>query len=296
MRPTGTGLCPHEPFLCSRLTATRTDTPVCVRCFSVTVAEIGIAPPRGEFYQLADSSSRHWCSLNIPNEKLTDANVDARSAVASMCPVLQILPQGIKRFRSAIEQLDEAVQSAPVAAFESDAAQMATAQKLVREISNVLDNSHDATHVLGRHDVPRGQIIHRAMEFVEQDEGDCASLGQLASSVGVSERTLRNEFLRYFGVGPVQYLTRRALRQIQRALKAADPSQTTVTEIAGHFGVWQFGRLARDYRLVFGELPSVTLRRLDSERCHEAGLAAIPPSFTDTDTDTDFTGLNDNCA
>ena len=273
----------------------QTDTPVCVRCFSVTVAEIGIAPPRGEFYQLADSSSRHWCPLNIPNEKLADTNVDAGSAGGSVCAALQVLPQRIERFRSAIEQLDEAVQPAP-AAFESDAAQMTTTRKLVREIRNVLDNSHDATHVLGRHDVPRGQIIHRAMEFVEQDEGDCASLGQLASSVGVSERTLRNEFLRYFGVGPVQYLTRRALRQIQRALKAADPSQTTVTEIAAHFGIWQFGRLARDYRLVFGELPSVTLRRLDSARCHEAGPAAIPPSFIDTDTDTDFTGLNDNCA
>jgi len=85
---------------------------------------------------------------------------------------------------------------------------------------------------------------------------------QLATAAGVSERTLRDAFLKYFGAPPVQYLNRRTLHQIRKALLASDPSAATVAEIATQFGVWQFGRLARDYRFLFGELPSETLRHL----------------------------------
>jgi AraC-like DNA-binding protein len=59
----------------------------------------------------------------------------------------------------------------------------------------------------------------------------------------------------------VRYLNRRTLHQARRALRAADPTVTTVTEIATQFGVWQLGRFARDYRYLFGELPSETLRK-----------------------------------
>jgi len=54
----------------------------------------------------------------------------------------------------------------------------------------------------------------------------------------------------------------RTLHQIRRALKTADPSRATVSEIATQFGVWHFGRLAQDYHFLFGELPSQTLRHL----------------------------------
>jgi hypothetical protein len=40
----------------------------------------------------------------------------------------------------------------------------------------------------------------------------------------------------------------------------ADPAVMTVTGVVTQFGVWEFGRLANDYQLLFGELPSETLR------------------------------------
>jgi AraC family ethanolamine operon transcriptional activator len=100
------------------------------------------------------------------------------------------------------------------------------------------------------------------MDFVDQHDGEYLSVEQLAAAAGVSERTLRDAFQRYFGLAPVRYLNRRTLHQVRRALKASDPSAATVTDIATQFGVWELGRFARDYRSLFGELPSETLRQL----------------------------------
>ena len=38
------------------------------------------------------------------------------------------------------------------------------------------------------------------------------------------------------------------------------PAALTVSGVATQFGVWEFGRLANDYQLLFGELPSETSR------------------------------------
>jgi hypothetical protein len=43
-------------------------------------------------------------------------------------------------------------------------------------------------------------------------------------------------------------------------LLAADPVHETVASIAGRFGVWDFSLFARNYKRLFGESPSQTLR------------------------------------
>lgn len=213
-----------------------------------------VALPGDDFCLVADTP-RSWCSVFIPNSELVGQSGDVGSSRGFM----QIPPQRMERFRSAIRHLDEAVQRAPIA-FDSVAGQKACARKLVREIHEVLATPQKTALRSGRHEVPRKQIIDRAMDLVDQHEGQYLSLDQLATAAGVSERTLRDAFHWYFGVSPLQYLNRRTLHQIRKALKSADPMRATVTEIATQFGVWQFGRMARDYRHLFGELPSETLR------------------------------------
>jgi AraC-like DNA-binding protein len=217
-----------------------------------------IAGPGEEFCLAADASWRRWCSLYIPHEKLAGANEGTASAVASPHGVFRLPPQRFERFLSVIDQLDQAVQHEP-AGFNSAASQKATEQKLVNEVGNVLSPPPDVENPFGRHEVPRSQIIRTSMDFVDQHDGEYLSVGHLASAAGVSERTLRDAFQCYFGAAPVQYLNRRTLHQVRRALKAADPTRATVTEIATQFGVWHFGRFSRDYHSIFGELPSETL-------------------------------------
>ena len=215
----------------------------------------------GDEFCIANDSSRPWFSVYIPYETLAGTSGDATTPFPFMHGFVQVSLPSIQRFRSVIGQFNEAVQRA-AADFESAAAQRAAEQKLVPEIRGLLAVPHQVEPTIGRHTVPRGQIIRRSMDFVDQHEGEYLSVEQLAAAAGVSERTLRDAFQQYVGVAPVRYLNRRTLHQVRRALKAADSSMATVTEIATKFGVWQLGRFARDYRYLFGELPSETLHQL----------------------------------
>jgi len=213
--------------------------------------------PGADFCLATAAIPRSWCGLFIPDQLLAGAN---RDTVGSKRGFFKVSRLRITRFRSIIGQLEALVQGAP-GALESALGQKASEQKLLREVRNLLAAPDAVELPPVRYVVPRGQIIRMAMDFVEQHDRECLSVEQLAAAAGVSERTLRDTFVRYFGVPPVQYLNLRTLHQIRRALQSCDPTATTVTEIATRCGVWQFGRMARDYRILFGELPSETLRR-----------------------------------
>jgi AraC-like DNA-binding protein len=51
----------------------------------------------------------------------------------------------------------------------------------------------------------------------------------------------------------------------RRALLRADPAAATVTGIATDHGFWELGRFSVEYRALFGEMPSASLRRAPDE-------------------------------
>ena len=113
---------------------------------------------------------------------------------------------------------------------------------------------------VGRPHLSRERVIARALELIRAHDGQPLFTSDLCRAAGVSERTLRNTFNEYFGVGPIRLLKMRQLREIRAALLAADPARETVACIAGRFGVWDFSLFARNYKRLFGESPSQTLR------------------------------------
>ncbi len=84
---------------------------------------------------------------------------------------------------------------------------------------------------------------------------------ELCAIAQVSERTLQNHFKRELGMTPMSYLTGQRLHGVHRELWRADPSTTSITDVANHWGFWHMGQFAADYRRLFGELPSTTLKR-----------------------------------
>jgi AraC-like DNA-binding protein len=101
------------------------------------------------------------------------------------------------------------------------------------------------------------QRFHRALDA---DPERALYVLEIAKAIGVSMRSLSAICQEHLGVGPKRYLLLRRLNQARRALTIADQRDTTVTDVATQFGFWQLGRFAVEYKRLFGESPSATLR------------------------------------
>ena len=99
------------------------------------------------------------------------------------------------------------------------------------------------------------------------------NMGALCAEIGVPERTLRMCCAEFLGVSPTRYLLLRRLNKARAALRRADPSTTSVAEVARNHQFVELGRFAVTYRTTFGELPSATLHR-DPQRAAQVAESA----------------------
>jgi AraC-like DNA-binding protein len=107
------------------------------------------------------------------------------------------------------------------------------------------------------------------LKFEELLAANCSEpiyLSEVCAATGVSESTLRRSCYEHVGMGPVRYLWLRRMHLARVALLRADAATATVTGIATDHGFWELGRFSVDYRKLFGELPSATLRRSPQDR------------------------------
>jgi AraC family ethanolamine operon transcriptional activator len=214
---------------------------------------------QGDELSLASTEPHRWFSLSIPGDLLAEWSGAGAAGRALSSRFFQISKDRAETFRRAVTHLGLIVQRSPDA-LESSAAVKATARKLTDLVRESIWGMPSAATPHGRQSIPRSQIVRVVMDSIDGQGGEFVTVPDLASAAGVSERTLRAAFHEYFGIGPVQFLRLRTLNQVRAALRNSDPALTTVTEVATRFGVWELGRFARDYRLLFGELPSATLR------------------------------------
>jgi AraC-like DNA-binding protein len=101
-------------------------------------------------------------------------------------------------------------------------------------------------------------VMRRFRRVLEEHSTRPIYVPEICAAIGVPDRTLRLCCQEHLGMSPKQYLTRRRLHLVRKALLAAE-TKMTVTEIATRFGFWHLGRFSAGYHAIFGELPSTTL-------------------------------------
>ena len=106
----------------------------------------------------------------------------------------------------------------------------------------------------------RNAARKRALEYMHQHVKENPSISEICKQIGCSWRLLDYAFTDYFGVTPIAYLKLMRLDGLRRSLRKAD-ADSTITDAALNWGFTHFGKLAKDYRLQFGELPSETLKQ-----------------------------------
>jgi AraC family ethanolamine operon transcriptional activator len=119
----------------------------------------------------------------------------------------------------------------------------------------------------GEYDLDRGPAavtVHRALDLARSFPGPI-SIADLCIGLNISPRTLHKAFIKIMGMAPYAFFQKRRLSQAYQMLLKADSRESRVTDIAAQLGFSELGRFSGQYRALFGESPSATIRR--SQNC-----------------------------
>jgi AraC family ethanolamine operon transcriptional activator len=204
------------------------------------------------------TAPNEWTSIYIPLELWTQLSEKFPSV--PMNRLVRTPPPLIAKFRELVRRF---------LAIDHDFSRFMEIQSIVDSIeaellsaivAMVSSSEPEPNAVTGRPVIPRGYVLRTAKELLDERLDRRPPAGTLAAATGVSERTLRNIFRDYYGIAPLRYLKLRQLHCVRGALKQADPKRDTVTRVVSLYGVKEYARFAQQYRRLFGESPSKTLR------------------------------------
>jgi len=130
-------------------------------------------------------------------------------------------------------------------------------------IACLIDILDDPASTALRNEPPQKhwQLVRQAREYLHGMQDAAVDIEQLCHELGVSRRTLQYSFQEQVRMTPVAYLRAQRLNGVRQMLKQC----CSVTEAATAWGFWHFGHFSQEYKKLFGELPSDTLRRHGGE-------------------------------
>ena len=214
----------------------------------------------GEAAFQRSSGSANFAAMSLPVEEmaLLGATIGRCDLAPPTDPVtVTPAPAAMARLQRLHAEAGRLAEEAPEIIANPEAAR-GLEQALIEAMISCLGNGGvgEDTAAQRRHEA----IMRRFRVAVEAHPDRPLYVSDLCSAIGVSERTLQYCCQEQLGMGPKRYLLLRRTRLARRALREADLITGTVTEIATRFGFWELGRFAVQYRFLFGESPSATLR------------------------------------
>ncbi|MGB6241702.1 MAG: helix-turn-helix domain-containing protein [Castellaniella sp.] len=106
------------------------------------------------------------------------------------------------------------------------------------------------------------QIVQQARELVLAQASHRLSITDICRQLHVSRRTLQYSFQAVVGLSPLAYLRILKLNQVRRRLHNTQDFSSRVTQVATTWGFEHLGQFSQDYRRLFGECPSATLKHI----------------------------------
>jgi transcriptional regulator GlxA family with amidase domain len=103
--------------------------------------------------------------------------------------------------------------------------------------------------------------VKRAIDAIHAEPQRPHTVAALAQIADVSVRCLQREFHRQVGLPPMAYLRKVRMARVHAELLAADPVETSVTDIARRWGFARPDRFTRRYLARYGVTPAEALHR-----------------------------------
>jgi AraC-like DNA-binding protein len=106
----------------------------------------------------------------------------------------------------------------------------------------------------------RFQRLKTIRDFLAAKSHEAVKADSLCRELGLSRRGLEVMFQESLGIGPMKFLRHQRLHRVRRALQATSPLPGAIKKAALDCGFWHMGHFGQEYRALFGENPSETLR------------------------------------
>ena len=212
---------------------------------------LAIAPANSECEFHTPLGSDHWVLL-VPRTRFTRYfGIESETELVPGAGYLVPEPAAVLRFSGLCNRILDGTLPASLAA---------EPETLRDELLNHLADLQPTTHSHWDDKKGRYLILRRALEAVDAYP-ELAGAEQLADTVGVSQRVLELSFRQHLGTSPHRYLKLCRLNRLHRALRELQPELSSVTAVMKQHGMDELGRTAGEFRALFDELPSETLRQ-----------------------------------
>jgi AraC-like DNA-binding protein len=214
----------------------------------------------GHVHQRSDGQCQ-WALISLSPERLAScSNALTGSPIASpqASRIFRASRAEASRFRGLFNQACSLAESRNGLIEHIEIAR-ALEQELLHAIVHYLTANDPDDNSKTRHH--HAAVMSRFEEVLSGRTDQKLTMPELCAEIGIPERTLRMCCTEFVGVSPMRYLLLQRLNKARSALQRADPSSTSVAEIARNHQFLELGRFAVTYRATFGESPSTTLHR-----------------------------------
>lgn len=186
-------------------------------------------------------------------------------------------PEQLRELRSLLATLFDLMRTSPEM-LGYGSVQKIVQQSLLTSIINTFSNNQPGTAVgrVGRRSEAYYRTVQRAKRHILENIDEPVTMQDLCGVLAVSRRTLHTCFLEVTGANPVYYLRAVRLNNVRRELRTNVTANTKVQDVAARWGFWHLGHFTTEYKRMFGEQPSETLRKARGEPVSPSAAGGAP--------------------
>lgn len=251
--------------------------------FNTKVKQEGSSPPSHWTFAFVNDIGLNWRNFEVkpesiivyaPNSKInavSDEDFDVYTFSISEEALMDIArKKGVSSFVEKLNQIEiletnsplwadlrEALKSA-VAKFEEQAENSESFENvfaLAPFVKNLLTLMiHSEKSAIQVSNASRLEVLSNAEALMNIHDSGSIHIKEIASRVGVSERTLLYSFKKRYGIGPKAFMKIINLNRVYVDLRTE--SETTISSIAREHGFWHLGQFVKDFKEMFDEVPS----------------------------------------
>jgi AraC family transcriptional regulator, ethanolamine operon transcriptional activator len=107
------------------------------------------------------------------------------------------------------------------------------------------------------------KVFQQARDLINANIKDDIPVQFICRHLGISRRCLEYSFQEHVQMSPAKYIKLLRLNNIRREILSSENCVASIGDLAARWGIWHLGRFAKDYQILFGELPSSTRKQFD---------------------------------